>query len=248
MAQTVVPANGHDYETVVTAPTCTEKGYTTYTCACGDTYVSDYVNAKGHTEVIDKAVAPTCTATGLTEGKHCSVCNTVLVAQTVVPANGHDYETVVTAPTCTEKGYTTYTCACGDMYTADSVAELGHTDGEWIIDKEATVGEDGVKHRECPVCGETLAEEIIPALSEKPEDSSLKEDSSSDEEVDSSTENNTDESSKGDSDSDKESDLESGSNPVLILGCSGSAGNEVSILLLILFTAVVFAIRSRKKE
>lgn len=41
-----------------------------------------------HTEVVDKAVEPTCTETGLTEGKHCSVCSAVLVEQKVVPALG----------------------------------------------------------------------------------------------------------------------------------------------------------------
>ncbi len=91
VAQQVVNALGHDYESVVTAPTCTEQGYTTYTCRCGNSYIDNYVNALGHTEVIDKAVTPTCTETGLTEGKHCSVCNTVLVAQQVVNSLGHDY-------------------------------------------------------------------------------------------------------------------------------------------------------------
>ena len=38
----------HEYTTEVTAPTCTERGYTTYTCDCGETYVDDYVNAAGH--------------------------------------------------------------------------------------------------------------------------------------------------------------------------------------------------------
>ena len=47
------------------------------------------VNATGHTEVIDAAVAATCTRAGKTEGKKCSVCNVVLVAQTEVAALGH---------------------------------------------------------------------------------------------------------------------------------------------------------------
>ena len=42
-------------------------------------------------------------------------------------AHLHSYEAVVTAPTCTEGGYTTYTCECGDSYTADETAPLGHS-------------------------------------------------------------------------------------------------------------------------
>ena len=43
------PPHTHVYAPSVTAPTCTEQGYTTYTCACGDSYVDDYVDALGHT-------------------------------------------------------------------------------------------------------------------------------------------------------------------------------------------------------
>ena len=83
---------GHSYIKNVVAPTCTEQGYTIYKCRnCGDTYKDDYVKALGHTEVIDKVVAPTCTQSGLTEGKHCSVCNAVLVKQEKIDAKGHDF-------------------------------------------------------------------------------------------------------------------------------------------------------------
>ena len=88
-----VAALGHSYDdgVVTTEPTCTTEGVKTYTCGtCGGTK-TEAIAALGHTEVIDAAKAPTCTETGLTEGKHCSVCGEVLVAQEVVDALGHSY-------------------------------------------------------------------------------------------------------------------------------------------------------------
>ena len=64
--------------------TCTEQA------ECEVCHVK-YGATLAHTEVVDAAVEATCTATGKTEGKHCSVCNKVLVEQTVVPAKGHNY-------------------------------------------------------------------------------------------------------------------------------------------------------------
>ncbi len=86
----------HSYSKSKTNPTCTEQGYTTYSCTCGDSYKGDYVSAKGHTEVIDKAVAATYSSTGLTEGKHCSECNIVLIAQENTPKRSAAENSVVT--------------------------------------------------------------------------------------------------------------------------------------------------------
>ena len=86
-----VTPHTHSYSSVVTAPTCTEAGYTTFTCECGDTYKEDGEAALGHTEVVDAAVDPTCTEAGKTEGKHCSVCNEVFVAQEEIAALGHKF-------------------------------------------------------------------------------------------------------------------------------------------------------------
>jgi len=68
--------------------TCTEDGYTgDIVCdKCGLVYEEGKaIPKKGHTVVIDPAVEPTEDKEGKTEGSHCSVCNTVLKAQTVIP-------------------------------------------------------------------------------------------------------------------------------------------------------------------
>ena len=90
----------HTYTSEVTRePLCDQVGEMTYTCTCGDSY-TEPIAMIAHSVVIDEAVAPTCTATGLTEGKHCSVCGTVLVEQEVVSMVAHNYVDGV----CTECG------------------------------------------------------------------------------------------------------------------------------------------------
>ena len=157
-----VAALGHAYDAVVTAPDCENKGYTTHTCQnCGDTYVDGEVAALGHTTVTDAYKAPTCTETGLTEGKHCGVCGEVFIAQQEIPANGHSHKTVVTAPTCEEKGYTTYTCHCGDTYKADYVDALGH-DYDVVVTAPTCEGKGYTTHT-CWVCGHSYVDSEIAA-------------------------------------------------------------------------------------
>ncbi len=148
----------HKYETTVTAPTCTEHGFTTYTCECGDTYVDNFIDALGHDMVIDKPIAPDCVNKGLTEGSHCSRCDDVTTVQSVVPALGHTYDFVVTAPTCTEQGYTTYSCECGDSYVADYVDTLEHNHTS-VITTPATHTTTGIMTYTC-TCGDTYTETI----------------------------------------------------------------------------------------
>ena len=125
----VTEALGHssDGKPVQTkAPTCTESGELTYKCVCGIVFKVEEIPANGHTEKVIPSVAPTCTSSGLTEGKYCTVCDATIVKQEVVPSLGHSYEAVVTNPTCTADGYTTYTCSCGASYVSDKTAMIDH--------------------------------------------------------------------------------------------------------------------------
>ena len=163
-----IKSEGHKYAHVVTAPTCEADGYTTHTCSvCGESYVDTYVDATGHKEETIPGKAATCTGTGLTEGKKCSVCDKVLVAQEAISAKGHtDGSWIVDKEaTCTENGSKHQICSvCGVTIKTETISSKGHTD-EVVPGKTATCTEDGLTEgKKCSVCGvTTLAQETIPA-------------------------------------------------------------------------------------
>ena len=72
----------------------------------------------------------------------------------------HSYKAVVTAPTCTSKGYTTHTCACGDSYVDTYVDALGHAWDNGKVTKEPTATETGVRTFTCTRCSATKTESI----------------------------------------------------------------------------------------
>ncbi len=221
----VIFSPGHNYNAVITAPTCTEQGYTTHTCtSCGYSYVDSYTNALGHTggiatchtkafcercgteygefnasnhdgeTEIRNAKSPACTVAGYTGDTYCLGCGEIIAIGTEISAPGHNYNAVITAPTCTEQGYTTHTCSrCGDSYIDSYTDALGHSGGTatchskavctrcgecygefdpnnheevsyWIIDKRATLTDLGSKHKECLACGKVIETQIIPIV------------------------------------------------------------------------------------
>ena len=149
--------------------TCTENGEMARYCDCGEKQ-SEPIYATGHSEVVDAAIAPTCTESGLSAGKHCSVCNEVLVGQAVVDALGHSevIDTAV-APTCTEAGLSEgkHCAVCNLVLVGQTVVDaLGHTE---VIDKAvaATCTQTGLTEgKHCSVCNEVLVSQgtspIIP--------------------------------------------------------------------------------------
>ena len=163
-----IPVIKHTYSSVVTNPTCTEAGYTTYTCTCGDTYTADEVVATGHTygewlyddsyhwqacacgDIANKATHEGGEAT---EDKQ-AVCDTCKQPYGGLASHVHSHSASVTAPTCTTAGFTTYTCACGDVYVGDEVPASGHKFGEWESAYPATCEGNEVLVHYCD-CGES---------------------------------------------------------------------------------------------
>ena len=77
-----------------------------------------------------------------------------------VEAHEHSYTAVVTPPTCTEKGYTTHTCACGDSYVDTYTDALGHAWDSGKVTKQPTATETGVRTYTCTRCNATKTETI----------------------------------------------------------------------------------------
>ena len=108
--------------------TCKEEGIKHEECeVCHYTRNENTViELKEHTIVVDKAVEATCISTGLTEGKHCSVCNEVLVAQEETAKKEHTFGEwhVVKEATTTEEGKEERTCSSCNTTESRSIAKI----------------------------------------------------------------------------------------------------------------------------
>ena len=152
----ITAALPHNYVSKTTPATCEGGGRTLHICeGCGSSFITDYTDPLGHSWDEGKEITgATCTGEGMTEytcvrcgatrlegdaaaghvpgdpatcttPQLCTKCGAV-----IVNALGHDYQKEVTAPTCTEMGYTTYTCThCNDSHKANKTATLQHWHG-----------------------------------------------------------------------------------------------------------------------
>ncbi len=167
---TPVKEAGHSWDAgVVTPATCTAQGYTTYTCTAGDggTMVSNYTDPdpNNHTGLVtDNAVPATCTATGLTEGSHCTACGKTVVAQTVTQKDSNNHTNVVkdnaVDPTCTDPGLTegSHCEACKAVITAQQEVPALKHDWKVTSSTNATCKTPGTVTSECQRCHETKTE------------------------------------------------------------------------------------------
>ena len=92
----------------------------------------------------------------------CTVCNAIISSEhTELPALGHDYQATVTAPTCTENGYTTYVCSrCSDTYIGDETGALGHDWSDWAVTTAPSCTEPGFESRNCSRCDASETREV----------------------------------------------------------------------------------------
>ena len=118
-------AEGHTYRKEIVPPTCTQGGYTHYTCTvCREETVSDRTDALGH-DFREEIHEADCTNAGFTVCI-CTRCGTREQSGEIA-ALGHDYAEEIVGATCTEGGYSLYTCRrCGESYTDHITAPLGH--------------------------------------------------------------------------------------------------------------------------
>ena len=136
VTKTYETVHTHDYTATVIEPTCTEGGYTLHECDCGDSYQDNETDPLGHDYVESGVDTYTCTRCGSSYTTHT-----------------HSYTATVVEPTCTERGYTLYECACGHSYQSNFTNALDH---DYV-----KVREDYRYHYyECTRCGKTYRSPI----------------------------------------------------------------------------------------
>lgn len=153
----------HTFVETVTAPTCTEQGYTTSKCWCGESTVSNYTDPLGH-DYDDGTVTtqPGCETAGLMTYTCRNESGHMYTEE--IPPLGHQYTETVKAATCTEPGHTISTCEnCGDSYLSAYVAELGHDydEGTFILKPDCET--EGLLLHTCRNDNTHTYSELVPA-------------------------------------------------------------------------------------
>ena len=162
MKTETIPAAGHtegDWQ-IVTEATCTDDGTRQTSCTkCGAILKAEKISAIGHAMGEWKEItAAECESTGR-EQRNCSRCS--YSESRNIAALGHNYtETARTDSTCSETGFITYTCDCGDSYT-EEIAKKAHTPGEWTVKTPATEETTGLETRNCTECGAETDSRVI---------------------------------------------------------------------------------------
>ena len=171
----------HNYAETITPPTCTEQGFTTHTCSCGDSYKDNYTEALGHKTTFEFYANTT---------EHWNLC---IVCYAFINKENHTWDDgiITLPPTITTTGIKTYTCGVCGKTKQEEIPVVDHTcryDANWLADVSShwqectvcgkennkgnhawdngiitlppTITTTGVKTYTCSVCGKTKQEEL----------------------------------------------------------------------------------------
>lgn len=149
---------------VVKAASCSEEGLKEQLCVCGEVVDEATIPVTDHKEETIPSISPSCNKTGLTEGKKCSLCGEILVAQETVPTVAHTEETLpAKTPTCTEAGLTEgkKCSSCGlTLVEQTPIAKTEHTP-KAVLGIKPTCSLGGTTDgKKCADCGTVLEPQV----------------------------------------------------------------------------------------
>ena len=160
-----LPSLEHDWDEgiVTTQPTCSTTGVKTYTCRNSGETRSEEIDSLPHT-FKDEIVLPTETDGGYTR-HYCTLCGYELERTDFTDPlmHEHDYELLQENPTCTEDGFSVFTCSiCGDTHDGETVNALGHN--YVMTDVRPTSENEGYFEFQCSRCDDSYRDYFIPKL------------------------------------------------------------------------------------
>lgn len=158
-------AHVYEGEKVLLAASCTKEGILKKTCKLCNKSISENIPKTAHTEVTDEGTPATCTESGMSDGKHCSVCNTVTVEKKPIKALGHTevIDEAVEA-TCISPGKTEgkHCGVCDTVLVAQTPITAEHN----IVKRTwhpVTCNENGAVELYCNKCNTVRSYETISA-------------------------------------------------------------------------------------
>lgn len=162
--QKEISSLGHEFTDFVGSfkCTCNANKYDIYKCIrCNETTIR---NTAITTAIIISAVPATCTQSGLSDGKKCSVCQDIVIAQKLIPPLGHNFTEYIASvePTCTKNGYILYKCVRCDEKEKKEIPKTEHSYVSVIT--LPTCIEGGYTTHTCTVCGDSYKDSAKPPL------------------------------------------------------------------------------------
>ena len=155
----------HTVTPTIVLPTCTEEGYTHYTCPCGaNDYYTDYTPALGH-DYHGVTTSPTCTEAGYTTYT-CTRCADSFIDDYVAASHSFEAWDILTEATCTTDGEKRRDCVVCDYYEMITIPATGHSYASAVT--EPTCTEKGYTTHTCTTCGDSYKDSYLDAKGHTP--------------------------------------------------------------------------------